>query len=267
MDRTTHRYAALSLAVIAMACARSRTNEVGISDSATATTAVRSDSTVATTTRTDTSRGDTAMTTRTDTSMRRDTSAMHTDTTRSSAAGEVSLGSGSATDASVARLISAVDRAEIEEARLVLSKTQNSDLRSFAQQMIDDHTASMSVVDSVARGSMSSNTTSTMSDTTHRDSSAMSSTTPNGGLDAAIAQLESEHQKSMDALRSMSGSDLDKKYVQGQVDDHQTVLTLLRQYASNVNNSTLKSHVSSFTTTVSEHLEKARNLQRTISNE
>ncbi|MEO7966203.1 MAG: DUF4142 domain-containing protein [Gemmatimonadaceae bacterium] len=264
MDSRTHRLAALTLAAVAMACARSRTNEVGISDSATATTAVRSDSTVVASTsrsdtimRTDTMRRDS--TTATDTTVRRDATT-RADTARTTASGDVSLGTGTATDASVARLISTVDRAEIEEARLVLSKTQNSDLRTFAQKIIDDHTASLSMVDSASKSAMST-------DTTKRDSAAAMSTTPGQGLDAAIGQVESRHARSMESLRGMRGKNFDAAYVQGQVDDHQKVLTLLRQFGNNVSGSGLKSHVSDYTTKVSEHLEQARTLQRTISSE
>lgn len=266
MDSRTQRLAALTLAAVAMACARARTNEVGISDSATAATAVRSDSTVATTTRTDTTRRDT-MAVRTDTAIKTDTSVARTDTTRSTAAGEVSLGMASAADASVARLISTIDRAEIEEARLVMSKTQNNDIRTFAQQMVDDHSASATVVDPLAKSAtmhMDSSMSRTSTDTTKKDSTSMSTTPSGQGIDAAIAQLESAHQRSMETLRGLSGAEFDKAYAQGQIDDHQQVLTLLRQYGSNVNNATLKAHVADFTSKVSEHLEKARTLQRSI---
>jgi putative membrane protein len=277
MDSRSHRLAALSLAAVAMACARSRTNEVGISDSATATTAVSSDSTVATTTRTDTTRSDSTMrrdttTTTTDTTVRRDTSMTRTDTTRSSASGDVSLGTGSASDAMVARLISTIDRGEIETARLVLSKTQNNDVRTFAQQLIDEHTASLAMVDSTANSNNASTTRtdSTMTtDTTRRDSTTTSSQTQTGTQDvgAAITKLQSDHTRAMESLRGMSGTDFDKAFAQHQVDDHQNALTLLRQFGSNVNSPTLKSHVTMYTTKVSEHLEKARTLQRTITSE
>jgi len=278
MDSRSHRLAALSLAAVAMACARSRTNEVGISDSATATTAVTSDSTVASTTRSDTTRTDSTMrrdtaAMTTDTTVRRDTSMTRTDTTRSAASGDVSLGTGTASDAMVARLVSTIDRGEIESARLVLSKTQNNDVRTFAQQLIDEHTASLAMVDSSANSSSNSSTTRTDStmktDSTRRDSTAMTSQSQTGGQDlgAAIAKLQSEHTRAMETLRGMSGTDFDKAFMQSQVDGHQNALTLLRQYGSNVNSPALKSHVTMYTTKVSEHLEKARSLQRTISSE
>ena len=85
------------------------------------------------------------------------------------------------------------DMAEIEMARLAQSKSQNDQVKSFAQQMIDDHTKALSEVQQLAQ--------------------ARGVTLPSG--------LDRAHRAKADKLAKLSGDAFDKAYMaQAGVSDH-----------------------------------------------
>jgi putative membrane protein len=100
------------------------------------------------------------------------------------------------------------DRAEIEMARLSLSRSTNAGVRRFAQMMLDEHTAAMQnrmqgmqgMQDDVAE---------------HMD-------------DPFLQEMSANHQAAMASLSAQRGAAFDRMYMQRQVDTHAHLLSVLR---------------------------------------
>lgn len=95
--------------------------------------------------------------------------------------------------------IAVMNMAEIELSRLALNKATSPDVKSFAQQMIDEHSAAESQLKSAVSG-------------------------------AAIdwpAQLDDKHRKTADELAKKQSPDFDREYAKAMVESHQDLAALL----------------------------------------
>lgn len=90
--------------------------------------------------------------------------------------------------------------AEIELAKVAKDHAANSDVKQFAQMMIDDHTKAGDELKKIAT----------------------SNSIP---LDTKI---DDKHQNLMDKLSKLNGADFDKEYMSAMVDDHQDAVSDLR---------------------------------------
>ncbi len=126
---------------------------------------------------------------------------------------------------------------EIDTSRMALEKTSNDKIRSFAREMIADHTkAGKDFKNAVAKAGM--------------DNPA-----PDDTPDA--------HQKSvMDSLRQASGGDFDRKYIDAQVEAHNDTTALFADYVENGSNGDLKSFSRILLPTLKHHQDMAKSLQQ-----
>jgi putative membrane protein len=90
--------------------------------------------------------------------------------------------------------------AEVELARLAKDHAANSDVKQFAQMMIDDHTKAGDQLKQIA---------------------SQYSITPESNVDDT-------HQDLVDKLSKLNGADFDKQYMDAMVDDHQDAVSDLR---------------------------------------
>ncbi|MDP9128710.1 MAG: DUF4142 domain-containing protein, partial [Pseudomonadota bacterium] len=120
--------------------------------------------------------------------------------------------------------------------RLALQKTQNSAIKDFAQEMVNDHTKAGNELKEVLSAS---------------DAKLPQ---PSAGLDAA-------HQKQIDQLNSLSGTDFDRQYVAMQVTAHDNAVALFDDYAKSGDNSALKAFASKTLPTLQEHKAHVHRLQ------
>ena len=90
----------------------------------------------------------------------------------------------------------------IEESRLALDRTSNSEMKTFARRMVEDHGGAQAELLAAAEGS--------------------GATVP--------TTLDQDHQARLTALRSKSGTDFDKAYVADQGENHSNALTLYADY-------------------------------------
>jgi putative membrane protein len=88
--------------------------------------------------------------------------------------------------------------AEIEAAKLALSKSQDPQIRSFAQRMITDHTSATNQLKGVAQSKQI----------------------------AVPAVLDSTHVKALDKLNGMSGADFDAAFTLQMQEDHEKAVLL-----------------------------------------
>jgi putative membrane protein len=90
--------------------------------------------------------------------------------------------------------------AEVELAKVAKDHAASADVKQFAQMMIDDHTKAGDQLKQIA----SSN------------------------LIPMDAKVDDKHQKLMDKLGKLNGSDFDKEYMSAMIDDHQDAVRDLR---------------------------------------
>jgi putative membrane protein len=94
--------------------------------------------------------------------------------------------------------------AEVELGRLARDRTDDREVRRFAQTMIDDHTNANRQLEALAR--------------------AQELTVP--------TEMDSEHQTLHQQLSALRGSSFDREYMRGQIQDHETAVALFTEQAA-----------------------------------
>jgi putative membrane protein len=123
--------------------------------------------------------------------------------------------------------------AEIETGRLALDKSQNDQVKKFAQQMIDDHGSALKELQTLAQ------------------SKGMS--LPDGP--------DVKHKTVATALRVLSGDTFDRQYIsRAGVNDHQDTLKLLQKIQKEGRDPDVKALASKMIPTVQHHLEMAQQM-------
>jgi len=143
-------------------------------------------------------------------------------------------------DGQIAQILATVDKAEIEQGELALEKSTDAGVRGFANHMIEQHTAAK--------------------ETGARQASQ-------GGLKLASSpkaeELQVKGSKMLEQLKAADAKNFDVTYVQAQVDQHAEVLTMITdQLQPAVEDATLRDQLQSARAMVSEHLDKAKQLQK-----
>lgn len=127
--------------------------------------------------------------------------------------------------------------AEIETGKLALSKSQNTQIRAFAQKMIDDHTNAMQALQALAR--------------------TKGISLPN--------ETDLQHKAMATGLSALSGDTFDRRYLQHiGVADHQRTLDLLKQTIQSTNDRDLRAHATQMMPVVQQHLALAEKMMSTM---
>jgi putative membrane protein len=156
------------------------------------------------------------------------------------ATGDAAMGTGGAmmSGEEFATQAAAGDMFEIESSQLALQKSQNADLKAFAQMIVADHTkATANLKSAAAKAQPAITVTPTM--------------TP-------------EQRQNMQALNSSSEAGFDRLYLTQQVSAHEKALEMLQTYAANGDVPALKQHASTTAPAVQKHLERARELSNAM---
>lgn len=114
---------------------------------------------------------------------------------------------------------------EVETAKLALRKSQNPEVRAFAQRMIEDHQAL---------------------------GKRMAPFLAQAGVKPSVS-LNTEHQHLYNELNQASGQDFDKKYVEAMVKDHHEDLKEFQDEANSTTDPKLKVTVASGQKVIAEH--------------
>ncbi|KQV33818.1 DUF4142 domain-containing protein [Massilia sp. Root335] len=153
-----------------------------------------------------------------------------------SGAGQSAAGTGaklSASDEKILKDMAMADMAEVEGGKLAQSKSQNGDVKSFAQQMIDDHTSNLNDVKALAQ--------------------ARGVTLP--------TEPDAKHKAMAAKLEKMSGDAFDKAYMkQAGVQDHKAVHAKLMAAAKKAKDPELKALVEKTEPVVAQHLKSAEQM-------
>ncbi len=122
---------------------------------------------------------------------------------------------------------------EIAAAKLALSKAQSSDVKAFAQQMVEDHGAALTKVQIVAQ-----------------QKGVTLPTEPDASHKAIAAKLEKQ-----------SGNAFDKMYMENAgTKDHKMVLAKLKSDAMQIKDADVKALADAHTPVVEQHLKSAQQM-------
>jgi putative membrane protein len=124
---------------------------------------------------------------------------------------------------------------EIDSSNIALKKSQNSDVKSFAQMMVDDHTKTGDKLKGIL-------------------DSTDSSIKP-------ADELDDKHQKLIDKLNAASGKDFDNKYISMQTDAHKEAVSLFGDYAKKGDDPKLKDFAGETLPALQEHLKHVKQLK------
>jgi putative membrane protein len=145
---------------------------------------------------------------------------------------------GKLNDAQIAAITDSVNSAEIEQARIARSKSQNEQVRRFASMMIEHH--------SEARAQQA----------------ALNLETAESPLSQ---QLAIESQATLETLKAKNGADFDSAYLQAQIEAHQKALdTIVHDLQPSAQEPALQRYLENLTPKVAQHLEQARSAQQSL---
>jgi putative membrane protein len=133
-----------------------------------------------------------------------------------------------------ANAAAASDAFEIASAKLAATNAQSAKVKSFAQDMIKDHTDSTAKLKAAG-------------------ASASPAITPD-------PTLKPEQQQQLDELKGKTGADFDTAYAAGQVSAHQQAVDMLKQYSAQGDVPQLKSFADTILPTITHHLDMAKDL-------
>ena len=121
--------------------------------------------------------------------------------------------------------------AEIEAGKMALEKSQNDTVKKFAQQMVDDHTAALTELQTMAQAK---------------------------GVKLP-EDVGPKHKAMAAALKAASGNAFDKQYMKGAgVADHKQTIALLKNIQTNGKDAELKAMATKKLPTVQGHLKMAQ---------
>jgi len=157
------------------------------------------------------------------------TSAAQTDT----AAHAASSGKLSAGDEKAVKDMAQANINEIAAAKIALSKAKSSEVKTFAQQMVEDHSAALTKVQAVAE-----------------QKGVTLPTEPDAKHKAIAAKLEKQN-----------GEAFDKMYMENAgTKDHKMVLSTLKSDAKKIKDADVKTLADAHTPVVEQHLKSAQQL-------
>ena len=122
--------------------------------------------------------------------------------------------------------------AEIAAGKMALSKTENSEVKQFAQRMIDDHTKASDELKELAK---------------------------NKGVTLPTEPDDEQKEKAAE-LKELSGDEFDAEYMEAQINDHETVIDFFQDEADDGSDKDVVSFATKTLPTLKSHLEMAENI-------
>jgi putative membrane protein len=146
------------------------------------------------------------------------------------------------TDPQIAGIVQTANRIDIDQARIAVSKSNNAQVKEFANQMISDHTSLEKSVNDLAK--------------------KLGVTPADSETSRQLKQQAAEETKK---LRSMKGKEFDREYVSHEVAFHQAVIdAATKTLIPNAKNAELKSAVEGAAPMLQGHLQHAQMLQKSL---
>lgn len=121
----------------------------------------------------------------------------------------------------------ASDLWEIESSKALLDKSANTDLKKFAQMMIDNHTESTQKIKTAAQSAK---------------------------ITPAPPKLDADQQRMLDEIKAANASGIHEAYTRHQRTAHQKALALHQNYASNGDDQALKKAAGEIVPVIQKHI-------------
>ena len=119
---------------------------------------------------------------------------------------------------------------EVQLGNLALERTQNADVRAFAQRMVTDHSAGNAELSQLATAK---------------------------GV-ALPAELGGAHKSALEHLNTLNGAEFDKAYMQHMVPDHLTAVADFERASTSSQDAEVKAWAAKTLPTLKEHLQMAQ---------
>ena len=139
----------------------------------------------------------------------------------------------SAQDTSFVNSVAQSGTEEINAAQLAETNSHSARVKSYAQQMVSDHTAANQKLASIAQAK-----------------GVTPSMTPDDAHTQMMSQLQGEH-----------GRAFDRAYIQGQISDHQAIVQVMQNEIQSGTDPELKDFASTTLPVIQHHLQMAEALQ------
>ena len=136
------------------------------------------------------------------------------------------------------RAAAASDLYEMEASRLAEQRSQNTEVKRFAQHMLRDHGK------------------------TTGELKGMLPQLQGVSAQQMATSLDRQHQALLEQLQGVQGAEFDRAFVRQQVQSHQAAVDLFRAYAQSGDDARLKQWASQTLPSLEEHLREAQQLQR-----
>jgi putative membrane protein len=153
-------------------------------------------------------------------------------TTQPTTSGGQSNRAGAGSDTSFARDAATGGLAEVQMGQVGVQQGSSTEVRQFAQRMVDDHTQANNDLMRVAQ---------------------------QNGIDLPDRPTP-DQQQMLDQTRRMTGTDFDRSFMRHMVDDHRKVVAAFEQEAANGMNPDLKAFAQRTLPTLREHLRMAQEI-------
>jgi len=137
------------------------------------------------------------------------------------------------TDEKFVEMASMINLAEIQLGKLALERASHSDVKKFAQHMVEDHTKS---------------------------NSELANITGKKGMMLA-KDLDKKHKDVAAELMKFKGDEFDRHYIMHMVEGHQKAATLFEHESKNGKDTDVKSYAAKTLPVILEHLKMAKMLQ------
>jgi putative membrane protein len=146
--------------------------------------------------------------------------------------------SGDPSDASVAAIMTLIDRAEVESSQLASQRASNPEVKRYAQEMVAAH---------------------------QRTAGTQPAATMNTGESDLTTFLQQAHTGAMSRLRTApAGAEFDRAYMTSQIQAHEGAHQTLERMRASVRDDALTERIQQKMTEVQQHLGRARTIQQAL---
>ena len=149
------------------------------------------------------------------------------------------------------------DMYEIQSSQLAAQRSQNQQVKQFAQEMVQDHTKTTDELQQLVRQMPPAGA--------QPQTGAGGAAVAPGATFQVPTQLDPEHQQMLIQLQNAQGAEFDRLYARQQVMAHQDAVDMFRNYSQDGDNPQLRDWAGKTLPDLQDHLQKAQALQRGVS--
>jgi putative membrane protein len=162
------------------------------------------------------------------------------------------------------RLASMSDRFEVASSRLAQEKSQNAQVKQFAEHMVRDHTKTTQELQKLIQQVPGSGAGAATPLPNGRESqgTAQSGQVTNAQGGPQHEGLDQQHTALLQQLQGASGAEFDRLYIRQQISAHQQAVDLFSNYSRSGDNPLLKQWAAKTLPDLQEHLQLAQKLQQ-----